>query len=462
MKGYEDIQSGSQLSALPGYEDIGEPEKPSALMGSIKQAGRGFLEGINPFTGEKMAEQAELPLPTSFTERLTRRAARNLPAALATAPFTGGIPSAIGYLGSVGLGTLAEELGVPESYQPVAEVAGAGIPQLGKNIIGRTMGYIQPQLQELASKAKKVGGYDIGPGAKTEQGMKYGTGDDPRASIWNLDRATKDATARAGNSIEQGKAIDGQWIQQTAKKLGDEANSIFAGHRFSADQPFLEQINSLVTRAEGAFGEQGNVVKTILNSNIRGERPQGALISGDFAAPDLRSAIVDVNARLSGAKPNEVKILSDLKDSLESLAERNFTNLNLPELSQRYNTWKSNYSSFATLRDLFLTEGNLGVTRAGQVNPSKLLDIITQRTGGNPVRNPLYENLAEYGPVLQAKKPVTQGGIKATLSELTESPLAKVLKTTLMSKVPTKESGYGLTAQTLAPLTKYFQVDSEE
>jgi len=95
-----------------------------ALTGATSQVKRGFLEAV-PFVGEKIAESIDLPQPKTFTERLTKRAATNLPYALAAgATGIGVIPAAAGFVGATGLGQLAEEVGVPKSYQPDAEMLG--------------------------------------------------------------------------------------------------------------------------------------------------------------------------------------------------------------------------------------------------------------------------------------------------------------------------------------------------
>ena len=78
-------------------DETSDPVSQGGLKGSVGAAARGFAEAV-PFTGEKIAESFDLPKPKTFPERLTRRAARNLPYALASAPFTGGIPSALGFV----------------------------------------------------------------------------------------------------------------------------------------------------------------------------------------------------------------------------------------------------------------------------------------------------------------------------------------------------------------------------
>lgn len=429
----------------------GEPKQKSPeeeLLGSLRQVARGGLESI-PFYGERLAEKAALPMPETFPERLTRRASRNLPYALIAGPFTGGIPAALGYAGSVGVGQVAEELGLPEEYQPVAEMAGGGVAQAGRQIAGRTLGYIQEPLEKLARKASSLQ-YEIGPGARTSQGMKYGAGDTPDSAIRNLTRFTEEATARAGNSS---KVVNPEWIKTTQKNLGDEVNKIFAGKIFNSTPKYQQEIADIVRKAEGAFGEQGNLARTIIKRNIGGQRAGGTFISPQFKAEDLRNAITEVNNALSNAKGNQAKILHDLKESLENLAQDN-----LPKnLATQYKNWREKYNSFATLRDAIEIQGRGGITAAGQVNPQKLLDIITNRTGGQASRSPLFNDLGEFGDILKIKDVSTPGTFKALTEVLTESPIAKTIAGIVQPRVPTKAGIQAARGQTLSPMQSYLQ-----
>jgi hypothetical protein len=440
------------LSTAKSKSDDGEflpPPSKSGLKSGAQQFARGAIEAI-PFTGEKLAGQAGLPMPTTFPERLTRRAARNAPyAALGMATGVGAIPSALGFLGATGLGQIAEEVGVPESYQPVFEVAGGGAAQLGKDVAGRTLGYIQPELEALYKRAKKSG-YEVGPGARTEAGMKYGAGSDPASNIRNLEKFTQEATGRAGNPS---KVVNANWIQNTGDDLGREVENLFAGKVFSSKPFFTQNIQALVNEAESAFGQQGNVVKTIIEKNISGARAGGELISPRFKAEDLRKAIVEVNGALTGAKGNQANILHKLKDSLEELAASNLSG----QAAKQYANWRTKYNSFATLRDLNQLEGKSGVTRAGQINPAKLLDVITNRTGGVATRSPLHLNLGEYGDIFRSKDVAPPGALKAAMQTITESPLSKALQTGIQPRAPSRAAGYGATAQTLSPLQQYMQ-----
>ena len=433
-----------------------EPSSKSkkALKGTTAQAARGVLEAV-PFVGEKMAGAAGLPEPKTFTERLTKRAATNLPYALgAGMTGVGAIPAAVGFVGATGLGQLAEEVGVPKSYQPVAEMVGGGLAPLTKDVSGRVLGYIQPALEELYKKGKQLG-YELGPGARTSQGMKYGTGDKPEEAIRNLQKFTEEATARAGNPT---KTVNADWIKNTGDELGQEVGRIFAGQTFQSSPTFLTDLNKISQEAESAFGQQGNVVKTILEKNIGGQRAGGALVSSQFAAEDLRKAIVEVNGALGNAKGNQAKILHDLKDSLENIAETNLNRIDpSKKLSELYNQWRTKYNSFATIRDLNQQAGRAGVTSAGQLNPASLLDVVTNRTGGVATRSPLYPDLAELGDILKFKDVPLAGPVKGVTQFFTESPLSKALQTGLQPRVPTRVGSKAGYIQPLAPLQRYTQ-----
>ena len=432
------------------------PSKQSqALKGTSQQAARGFLESV-PFVGEKIAESVDLPQPKTFTERLTKRAFTNLPYALtAGATGVGAFPAAVGFLGATGLGQLAEEIGVPKSYQPPIEMLGGGLAPMAKDVSGRMLGYIQPALEELYKKGKKLG-YELGPGARAEQGMKYGAGPTPESNIRNLNKFTEEATARAGN---QAKKVDANWIETTGDTLGTEVNRLFAGQTFVSPPNFINDLTKISRDAEGAFGQQGNIVKTILENNIGGQRPGGALVSPSFAAEDLRKAIVQVNSALTNAEGNQATLLHDLKDTLEDVAAKNLDRIDpTGKLTKQYNNWRTKYNSFATIRDINQLGGREGVTSAGQLNPNKLLDVITSRTGGNATRSPLFTDLGEFGDILKFKNVPTAGPFAAATQFFTESPLAKVLQAGMQPRATSKLGSKAGYIQPLAPLEKYTQV----
>lgn len=436
-------------------DDVKITEPDSGIRRAEKIARRGVAEAI-PFVGEKIAEKAELPMPDSFGERLTRRAFRNLPYA-APAMAVNPIVGTAGFVGATALGQAAEEFGVPESYQPIAEIIGGSIPSAVRTVAGKTAGFIEPQLEELYKKGKDI--FNFGPGAKSAAGMKYGAGETEQLAIENLNKFTKEASKRAGGKVTD--RIDGSWVDKTGKSLGNEANRIFANKTFISDPKFTQEVTDLAFKAEGAFGQQGNVVKTILEKNIGGKRTGGALVSPQFKAEDLRSAIVEVNDRLSSASGNEAKLLHDLKDSLEDLAA---TNLKLydPKLVKDYENWRRQYNSFATIRDAFSLAGKEGTTAAGQLNPQAVLNVIKTRTGGNPIRNPLYGDLAEFGQLMPAKSMPRKGLAMAGLQTLTESPLSKALQTGLQPRASTKLEGRLRTLQALSPAQQYTQITPDE
>jgi len=424
------------------------------LTSSSKAAARGALEAI-PFYGEELAEKAGLPEPTNFTQRLTRRAARNLPYALAAgATGVGAIPAAMGFVGSTGLGQLAEEMGVPKEYQPVAEIAGSAVPQAARDITGRVIGYIQEPLKELSKKASKAGFY-VGPGARAEQGMKYGAGETPQQAIDNLNKFTKEATIRAGRKTDR---IDSEWIKTTGEKLGNDVQKIFAGKIFQSNPTFIQNINDIVSKGQGAFGDKGNVVRTIIEKNISGGKKARSLLAPTFKAEDLRGAITDVNSALGSASGTEARLLHDLKDSLEDIAKYNLEVVyQRPDLAKEYDAWRKAYNSYASINDVFQLAGKTGVTGAGQLNPKAVLDEVVRRTGGKGTRSPLYENLAEFGDILKFKEPQKTGAVKGTIDYLTESPLARGLQSILQPYYRAGPARAAATAQTLSPAQQYLQ-----
>jgi hypothetical protein len=436
-------------------DEVKITEPDSSFRRAEKIARRGVIEAI-PFVGEKIAEREELPKPDNFGERLSRRTFRNLPyaaPAIAANPILG----TAGLVGATALGQAAEEFGVPESYQPIAEIIGGSIPSAVRTVAGKTMGYIEPQLEELYKKGKSI--FELGPGARSAVGMKYGAGETEEIAIRNLNKFTKEASKRAGGKVTD--RIDGSWVDKTGKSLGNEANRIFANKIFISDPKFIQEVTDLSFKAEGAFGQQGNVVKTILEKNIGGKRTGGALVSPQFKAEDLRSAIVEVNDRLSSASGNEAKLLHDLKDSLEELAS---TNLKLydPKLVKDYENWRKQYNSFATIRDAFSLGGKEGTTAAGQLNPQAMLNVIKNRTGGNPIRNPLYGDLAEFGQLMPAKQLKDKGFAISGLQTLTESPLGAALKLSLQPRAASKLESRLRSAQALSPAQQYTQITPNE
>lgn len=442
---------------LPSQKDSDEVKitlPKSAAARGAEQAAGGVIEAI-PFYGERLSEKAGISKPETFTERLTRRAFRNLPyaaPAIAVNPIVG----TAGLAGATALGQAAEELGLPEGYQAASEILGGAIPSVARTVAGKTMGYIEPQLEELYKKGKGL--FELGPGARSSAGMKYGAGETEEAAIRNLNKFTEMATAVAGKAT---KKVDGDWIKSTGDTLKKEANSIFKDKTFISDPKFLNEVTDLSFKAEGAFGQQGNVVKTILEKNIGGKRPGGRLVEPSFSAEDLRSAIVEVNDRLGSATGNEAGLLYKLKDSLEELAKDNLRQYG-GDLAQRYETWRKNYHAFSTIKDVYRREGTSGVTAAGQLNPKTLKDVIDVRTNSNPTRNPLYSGLAEFGDVMKAKSMPRRGVTAAALQVLPETSLAKALKLGFQPRATTKLEERLRAAQVLSPAQKYTQLSPDE
>ena len=446
----------------------GEKEQSSdtGLSGGLQSAGRGLLEAI-PFTGEKLATEAGLKKPDTFVERLTRRAARNAPYALASAPFTGGVPSALGFIGATGLGQAAEEIGVPEEYQPVAEIAGQGAGELAAGTLGRTIGYAEKPLIELYNKAKKT--FDLGPGARTSQGMQYVHGDNPVSAAQNLQKATELATERVGSKFKT-DSINDKWVKDTQNSLGKDVEKIFSGKTFYPDQTFLNKIQDIYNEAGTAFGEKGNVIKTILDKNIGGQRPGGGIISPSFNAESLRGAIVDVNRYIANATGNEAHLLHKTAEALHDLAEANLQSFPKvgKQLAKDYQDWRKAYTSFATIRDTYQTTA--GRTPAGRIPLDELHQQIIKRSGSEVPSNPLYKDLAEYGPMFRgAAKQDRPGAFTGAVRTISESPISKALQLAFQPVVP-KRYGGALgkvqtavpTLQMFSPAQQYTQTPSEQ
>jgi hypothetical protein len=408
----------------------------------IEQGIKGFKESI-PFVNLNK-DEAMYEMPKTFTERFTRKFAQNLPLDVAIGSL-GGLPG-------IGLGTAAaatsaaagatgETLGLPKLLTTGLEIGGGFVPGVARTIAGKTVGFIEPQLENLYQKGKKF--FEVGPGARSQKGMKYGAGETEEAAVRNLNKFTEEATSRTGFKTNN---IDGNWLKNTGKGLIDEVDGIFKGKTFTADNQFITDINTIANKAEGAFGEQGNIIRTILESNIQGARPRGSLVSSSFDAQDLRKAIIEVNNRLDGVtNTNQAMLLHDLKDALENLASKNLQRFD-PKLKNQYDLWKNKYTNYATIRDAYAREGDMGITAAGQINPKKLLDVIAIRTGGNVARNPLYQNLAEFGPILKVKQFPDTGVIKATGQYFGESPLSKALQTGLQPRVLSRKGAAAVRA----------------
>jgi hypothetical protein len=430
---------------LGSSENTGGRKSAGGLKGGLQAVGRGLAESV-PFTGEALAEGLDLPKPSTFTERLTRRAARNAPYALAAAPF-GGVPAALGYVGSVGLGQAAEEFGVPESYQPVAEVLGGGAGQVAAGTAGRAIGYIEPKLNDMYKQAKNT--FKLGPGAKTAEGMKYGAGDTAVEASQNLTRATELATERTGFKTS---SVDGPWIENTGNALGNEVQQLFGGKTFTAtpggSQKFLNDITALEQDANSAFGDQGNVVKTILDKNIQGQRVNGKLVDAKFDAMGLRGAIEEVNQELATAEGRRAKILHKTAEALHDLAEKNLEQVST-KLVDQYRNWRKAYTSFATIREVYSKVP--GRTAAGQIPLDELHQAIIKR--GSETTHPLYAKLAEWGPLFRGAKQTSKpGAIPAAYRTITESPLAKLFQSAIQPSVPKQFTGFpGKYAQKVAP-----------
>jgi hypothetical protein len=432
------------------YKNLTKEETPSSDKNTAKQyAGvvkRGLLEAV-PFYGEKLAEKFDAAKPETLGQRFAKRVAQNLPYTapiIAVNPLLGGAT----LLGSSVAGQAAEEMGGGPLMQMGAEFAGGGVPSVARSVVGKLTGFKTPELTQLTKEAKKAG-YETGPGAKSRKGMAYGAGEDIESMERNLVRATQAATERAGNPS---KKIDSDWLNETQTKLGDEVNRIFGNKIFKTDYQDSASISKVLNDAQSAFGEQGNVVKNIIESNIKGDRPGGKIIdeiqnrgfvlplNSNFKAEDLRKAIIDVNSRLgSGSNPNQNRLLYELKNALENIAQRNLQVVD-PELVKDYAKWRSDYTAYSTIRDAYAKAGEEGILKGGQINPKTLLDVVIQHSG-NPAyayKNPLYKDLAVFGDVIGTPKGLSGKSLTAaTTNVLGQTLPAKFLATIAQPKVMT-------------------------
>lgn len=424
-----------------------DSKEPDSLGQGYGVVARGLLKAV-PVYGEKAADYFNLPKPKNVTERTAERAATNFPyalPALITAPPVG----VAQWAGSTLAGQTAEELGGGPITQAGAEILGGGLPHAVSSIGGKLYGVIDPTLKSLSREAAKEG-YYVGPGARTRKGMSYGSAETAKDLERNLTRATEEATSRAGNPS---KIVDEKWINSTQTKLGNEVERIFGNKVFSSTPEDVNAINQIISKAENAFGEQGNIVKSIIENNIKGERPSGKIITeltqrgttvpefSSFSAKSLRSAIQEVNAKLgSGSSPAQNTLLYDLKTTLENIAEKNLKAID-PKLVSDYNAWKNNYTAYATLRDLIERAGKSGIDPTGKINLSTLRDIVDTKFGSasNAIKNPLFAKLAEFSDVLRtAKVPETSGVYQAAKQTLKESPPSKMVMGLLQPNVGTK------------------------
>jgi len=427
---------------LGSSEGTGSRKSAGGLEGGLQALGRGLAESV-PFTGEKIAESYDLPKPSGFWEGVTRRAGRGLPYALAAAPFTGGLGSTLGLGFSSVLGQTAEEFGVPEKWQPTFEVLGEGGGQVAAGTAGRAIGYIEPALEEMYKQAKNT--FKLGPGAKTAEGMKYGAGENTVEASQNLTRATELATERTGFPT---KSVDGKWIENTGRSLGNEVQQLFGGKQFKSDQQFLNEVGGLVQDANTAFGDKGNVVKAILDKNIQGQRVGGKLVDPTFDAMGLRGAIEEVNQYLATAEGPQAKILHKTAEALHDLAERNLGQIS-SDLVKQYKDWRKAYTSFATIRDVYSKVA--GRTAAGQIPLDELHQAIIKR--GSETTHPLYSKLAEWGPLFRGTKQMGKPNpLQALYRTITEAPVSKGIQSLIQPSVPRQFTGFpGRYIQKIAP-----------
>jgi len=445
--------STGDLTLLPPPKKEGP-----GFVSTAKQLGAGAIEAV-PFYGEELAKKTGVSEPKTLIERTARRTGKTLPYALAAAPFTGGMSAVLGLGGSVAAGQAAEELGVPKEYQPVAEIVGTGAGQVGADVLGRTIGYAEKPLVELYKRAKDT--FKLGPGSRTAQGMKYGAGETPIEASQNLTKATQIATERTGYPA---KSVNDTWIKNTQQQLGKDVDKIFAGKTFYSDPQFLQELSVLNAEANMAFGEKGNVVRTILEKNIGGKRVGGGLIDPQFEAKSLRGAIEDVNAYLANAEGKQAQILHDTAETLHNLAEANLRSLpNGAKLVKEYQDWRKQYTAYATIRDTY--QRVAGRTAAGQIPLDELQQEIIRRSGTKANSNPLFKDLAEFGPLFRGTSVSQRPGVAtAAVRSITESPISKALQLGMQPSVPTRYGGmagkiqpYVPLAQIISPATKYTQ-----
>lgn len=424
----------------------GESSESPGIGHSFGVAARGLAEAV-PVYGERFAEKMNLPKAQNLGERTEERAFRNLPYNVPLMVANPVLGTAT-WLGSVGGGQAAEEMGGGPLTQATGEILGGGAPGFVRGVSGQMFGHIVPEIEEVSQKAAKSG-YELGPGARTRQGMAYGSGETSEAMERNLTKATKEATQRTGSVAEK---IDETWLNNTQRKLGIEVENLFKNRRFTTTPQEVSQIEDVLKKVDQAFGDQANSVRTIIDSNIKGYRPTGKIVetvdgvpkASEFDAKGLREAISQINAKLgTGQNPSQNALLHDLKDVLDNVAYNNLKDAS-PALAKQYSDWKSKYTAYATLRDLYSRFGKSGIDEAGKINVQTLRDIIATRSGNaaNALKNPLTPELAEYGDILRTSKSPTRDTLYQSVKQnIKESAIPKAIMGFMQPVVSAKETG---------------------
>lgn len=429
----EYAEIAENLSSPSGADDSSFVKQ---LQRKGKIATKGLFESI-PLVGQSISERIKGPEPKTETERFLKRGASLAPYAIPGIMASPIVGTSSLILSTAG-GEAAERLGGGPWSQAGAEMLGGGIPGVMRQVAGKTLGYIEPELESLSKLAKKEG-YEIGPGARTRQGMSYGAGEDAEQASRNLKKATQEATARAGNVSD---VIDAEWSKKTGTQLQNEVNGLFAGKRFNTDVSDVSNIQKIFNDSKSAFGDQYNIVESIITDNIAGARPGGKIVGTGvtqlqpsvFDAEGLRKAIIQINYRLgTGENPVQNTLLYDLKDALDSIAEKNLSKQGGKKLADKYVDWKRKYHAYATINDV-LERG--GVDEAKKINLPKLKQIILNRQGSrNAGSHPLHDRLAEYADVIRSYTGGQKGVVKAVSEIPGETTAGKAIKSALQPRV---------------------------
>jgi len=149
---------------------------------------------------------------------------------------------------------------------------------------------------------------------------------------------------------------------------------------------------------------------------------------------------------------------------LHNLAEANLRSLpNGAKLVKDYQDWRKQYTAYATIRDTYQRVS--GRTAAGQIPLDELQQEIIRRSGTKASSNPLFKDLAEFGPLFRGTSVSQRPGVAtAAVRSITESPISKALQLGMQPAVPRSYGGmagkiqpYVPLAQTISPAAQYTQ-----
>lgn len=365
---FSERASQRQISAPRSIASSGIKGLVEGIQNQIGGPLSGQFGPISPELGNKLLEQA-LPSNQGQIESSVRRAAKLAPSIVGNK--AGLVAKALSLGAGTAAGEIAQQEGVGEFGQNLAEMVGLGVPSLGKIASQGAKSLkdiIKPnQTEKLASGLTK-------PRAIDNKLQKYGTLTSSRKekALKNIDeeasKLTKESIKKhvpAAQKIEEGFDFEGNFeknfknIEKSAAQHNPEVNIT----------PISELISSTREKYRGIPKLHGDAIKVIGETRAFANKPQTSLknLLKVYRSNNKKFKRIFETSKLTGSQQEYVDFLADYNRAIAKSFENTF-----PKDSSWVRMFKDNNIQYKNYKDAQKTISALSPITEGRSTSSDI------------------------------------------------------------------------------------------